>query len=104
MSMLCASRVDLEEAEAVGRAAVRLALAGMTDCMVTIVRDADEPYRSHTESADLAAVANVQRVMPAHYISQDRPGITDDFRSYALPLLGPDPLPHYARLDDVLGI
>lgn len=99
MSMLCVSPVDLAEAEEVGRAAVRLALAGKTDRMVTIVRDADEPYTAHTDSACLESIANRQRLVPDEYLTADGRGTTPAFRRYALPLLGPNPFPEYARLE-----
>jgi 6-phosphofructokinase 1 len=99
MSMLCVSPVDLAEAEEVGRAAVRLALAGKTDRMVTIVRDADEPYTAHTGSACLESIANRQRLVPDEYLTADGRGTTPAFRRYALPLLGPNPFPEYARLE-----
>lgn len=98
MSMLCASRTDLDEAAAVGRAAVRLALNDITDRMVTLVRDSNEPYAWHTESTPLEAVANRQRLLPDEFIAPDGTAVTDSFRSYAMPLLGPQPLPHYVRL------
>lgn len=101
MSTSLASPVDLAEAEEVGRAAVRAALAGENDVMVTIERDSDEPYRSHTGTAPLAAIANQQRLMPEAFVTGDHRSITPAFYRYALPLLGPDPLPHYARLSDV---
>ena len=102
MSMLCVSPVDLSEAEEVGRAAVRLARQDITGRMVTIVRDIDEPYRSHTASVDLAEIANRQRLMPEEFVTEDRSSVTEAFRSYALPLLGPNPFPVYTRLGDVL--
>jgi 6-phosphofructokinase 1 len=98
MSMVCASPVDLAEAAEVGRAAVRLALGGATDRMVTLVREADQPYRCHTSSTALEEVANRQRLLPDEFIAADGRGATEAFRRYALPLLGPDPLPVYARL------
>jgi 6-phosphofructokinase 1 len=99
MSMLCASPIDLEEAAEVGRAAVRLALEGRTDEMVTLVRDGDEPYRWHTDATALINVANRQFLMPDEFLSDDGRATTEGFRRYALPLLGPDPLSWYARLD-----
>jgi 6-phosphofructokinase 1 len=99
MSMLCVSPVDLAEAAAAGRAAVRLALDGMTDRMVTIVRDSGEPYESHLDSGPLSEIANRQRLLPDDFLSPDGRGVSDAFRAYALPLLGPNALPSYARLD-----
>ena len=98
MSSLCTSSVDLVEAEEVGREAVRRALQGETDLMVTLIRDADRPYRSHTGTAPLAEVANRQRLLPDEFLAADTPATTEAFRRYALPLLGPHALPEYARL------
>jgi 6-phosphofructokinase 1 len=98
MSMLCASSVDLAEAQEVGRAAVSLALDGASDRMVTIVRDVGEPYTSHAGSAPLKLIANRQRLVPDAYLSTDGRSTTDAFRRYALPLLGPRPFPEYVRL------
>jgi 6-phosphofructokinase len=99
MSTLCTSSVDLAEAEEVGRAAVRRAVQGETDRMITLVRDADEPYQSHTDVAPLSDVANRQRLLPDEFLAADRPATTEAFRRYALPLLGPHALPQYARLE-----
>lgn len=98
MSMLTASVVDLAEAAEVGRAAVRLALAGHTDEMVTIVRESEDPYVSTTGSTPLAGVANQQRLLPGEYLTSGGHAVTDAFRAYARPLLGPEPLPQYVRL------
>lgn len=102
MSMLCASSLDLEEAGEVGRAAVRLGLSQETDVMVTLVRDSHEPYSSHTESTPLEAVANQQRLLPSEFLTPEGRATTEAFRRYALPLLGREPLPEYARLDDAV--
>jgi ATP-dependent phosphofructokinase / diphosphate-dependent phosphofructokinase len=100
MSMRCTSSVDLREAAEVGRAAVRLALDEQTDRMVILVRDGDEPYGCHTASTSLVDVANRQRLVPDHFISTDGRGTTEAFHRYASPLLGPEPLPRYVRLED----
>jgi 6-phosphofructokinase 1 len=92
------SSVDEREAYAVGRAAVRAAIRGQGDQMVTLVRAADPPYRCATGLAPVAAVANQTRLLPPELIgpSAAEP-ITDAFRAYATPLLG-GPLPDYVRL------
>ena len=96
MSTAHHSTTDLAEAEAAGRAAVRLALDGVSGQMVTLVRESDEPYRCTTASAPLAAIANQQRTMPDDFIAgADR--AADAFLRYARPLIG-GPLPDYARL------
>lgn len=99
MSMSLASPVDLEEAREVGRAGVRLAVAGETDRMVTLVRESEGPYRWGTGSAPLEDIANRQWLLPDTFLTEDGRMTTAAFRRYALPLLGPDPFPHYERLD-----
>jgi 6-phosphofructokinase 1 len=97
MSMALASPVDLAEAEAVGREAVRLALASVSDRMVTLVREGDEPYRCGLGTVELAAIANTERHLPDAFIGADGRSLTPAFAAYARPLLG-GPLPEYARL------
>jgi 6-phosphofructokinase 1 len=98
MSSLCTSPIDLAEADEVGRAAVRRAIQVEGDCMITLVRDQDAPYQSHTAVAPLSDVANRQRLLPDEFLSQEGTATTEAFREYALPLLGPHALPEYARL------
>ena len=100
-----ASATDVEQAYAVGRHAVELALAGGNAAMATIVRLADEPYRWTLGSAPLERVANVERKMPKAFISRDGFGITEAARRYLAPLVvGEDyppfhnGLPAYVRL------
>ena len=100
-----AAATDVEQAYAVGAAAVSLAAAGRNAVMVTIERTADQPYGWRVGEADLRQVANVERKMPRHYISEDGFGITQAARDYLAPLIvGEDyppyrlGLPDYARL------
>ena len=96
-----ASATDVEQAYAVGRHAVELALDGKNAVMATIVRTADEPYRWHLGDAPLGEVANVERTMPASYIDADGFGITDAARLYLRPLIaGEDPPPYVGGLPD----
>ena len=81
----------------VGSAAVRLALEGVTDLMVVLNRDSDEPYSCTPGTAPLEAIANRQRRLPDDYIDPAGRGTTEAFRRYAMPLLGA-PLPRHARL------
>src|SRR5690606_37834140 len=71
-----ASRVDVEQADAVGKAAVELALKGENAVMPIIVRKSDRPYRWTLGSAPLAKLANREKVLPRSYISRDGFGIT----------------------------
>lgn len=104
MATWCASPIDLAEAAESGRAAVRLAVNGATDRMVTLVRDGDEPYRWSTSSAPLTLIANRQKLLPYEFLTGDGRGVTEAFRRYAMPLLGPHPLPEYVRLPADTGL
>lgn len=97
MSLAVISETDLAEAEAVGREAVRRALGGESDLMITIERTGDDPYRVGYGAVSLALIANTERLLPDEFIGPDGRSITAAFRRYALPLLG-DPLPQYGRL------
>lgn len=90
---------DMDEAEACGREAVRRAVAGESDRMVTIRRIADAPYAITYETTPLASVANTVRHLPDEFIAPDGRGVTDAFRRYALPLLGPEPFAPFGRLE-----
>jgi 6-phosphofructokinase len=100
MAMMAASSSDLAEAEEAGREAVRRAIAGESDRMITILREADEPYRAAYGVVPLDRIANTERLMPNDFIGADGRSVTPAFRRYALPLLG-DPLPEYGRFDPV---
>jgi len=104
-----ASKSDVEQAYALGKAAVELALKGQNAVMPTIVRKSNKPYRWTIGVAPLADVANVEKMMPRNYITRDGFGITDKCREYMLPLIkGEDyppyknGLPDYVTLKNVL--
>jgi len=89
-----ASKVDAEQAYAVGKAAVDYALAGMNAVMPVIVRTSDAPYRWKVEPAPLAKIANKEKKMPRGFIRRDGFGITEAARRYLSPLIaGEAPLP-----------
>lgn len=90
-----ASRTDVEQAYAVGRAAVELAVGGHNAAMVTIVRKSDKPYRWTTGMAPLAKVANVERKLPRNFISRDGYHITEACRRYLQPLIEGEDYPPY---------
>lgn len=103
-----ASKTDVAQAYAVGKAAVDLALAGRNAVMPAIVRKSDKPYRWTIGVADLKDVANVEKKMPRDYITRDGFHITDKCRQYLLPLIqGEDyppfknGMPAYVRLKNV---
>ncbi len=90
-----ASKTDVEQAYAVGRAALELAIAGQNARMVTIERLEDEPYRWRTGHAALADVANVEKKMPRDFITPDGYGITEACRRYLKPLIAGEDYPPY---------
>ena len=90
-----ASANDVEQAYAVGRAAVEFALAGKNAVMPIVVRTSDAPYRWKIGEAKLARVANVERSMPRSYISADGFGITAQARRYLAPLIAGEDYPPY---------
>lgn len=105
-----ASRVDVEQAYAVGRAAVRMALEGKSGVMPVIKRVSNNPYRWEIDEAALGRVANREKMMPKSYISSDGMGITPAARRYLSPLIqgedyppyGSDGLPKYVRMNKVV--
>ncbi|NOX43940.1 MAG: 6-phosphofructokinase [Gammaproteobacteria bacterium] len=90
-----ASKTDVEQAYALGKAAVQLALKGQNAVMPTIVRKSDKPYKWTVGVAKLSAVANVEKMMPRNYISKDGMGITERCRTYLLPLIKGEDYPPY---------
>lgn len=92
-----ASGTDVEQAYAVGRAAVQFALAGKNAVMPTIVRKSDKPYRWSIGEVPLSRVANVERKMPKRYIRKDGFGITAQARRYLEPLISGEAYPSYRR-------
>ncbi|HST88253.1 MAG TPA: diphosphate--fructose-6-phosphate 1-phosphotransferase [Ktedonobacterales bacterium] len=102
MSSASVSVTDREEAERVGWAAVREAVAGTTGKMITLVRRPGPEYACDTGLTDLERVANERRPLPPEFLTPDGRGVTRAFREYALPLLG-EPLPRYARLRPARG-
>ena len=103
-----ASKTDVEQAYAVGKAAVELVVAGRNAVMPTIVRISDAPYHWEIGVAALKDIANVEKKMPRAFISADGFGITEECRRYLAPLIAGEDfppylngLPHYVRLKNM---
>ena len=104
-----ASKTDLEQAIAVGTAAVELALAGENAVMPVIQRTSDSPYRWKIATARLDRVANREKKLPRTFITRDGYAITAAARRYLAPLIageapppyGADGLPRYQTLKNV---
>jgi ATP-dependent phosphofructokinase / diphosphate-dependent phosphofructokinase len=103
-----ASKTDLEQSYAVGKAAVEFAAKGLSGVMPTIVRTSSKPYRWKIGMARLTDVANVEKKMPRDFISADGFHITAKCRNYLQPLISGEAfppfesgLPKYVRLKNV---
>jgi 6-phosphofructokinase 1 len=90
-----ASRTDLDQAYALGRAAVEIALAGRNGVMPVLVRTNDDPYAWEVGEAPLSEVANVEKKVPGEYIAEDGFGITEACRRYLAPLIQGEAYPPY---------
>lgn len=105
-----ASQVDVDQAYALGKAAVELALSGQNAIMPIIQRESDSPYRWTIGYVPLKEVANQEKQLPSNFITEEGFGITDACRRYLKPLIQGeayppyrDGLPDYVRLRNVLG-
>ena len=90
-----ASKVDVEQAYALGKAAVDMAIAGENAVMPSIVRKSDSPYVWEIGKAKLEDVANIEKMMPKEFITDDGFGITEACRRYLLPLIEGEDYPPY---------
>ena len=90
-----ASKSDVDQAYATGKAAVEFALKGHNSVMPAIKRTSNKPYRWKIEMAPLSKVANVEKMMPKNFISKDGFGITKKCRQYLAPLMKGEDYPPY---------
>lgn len=90
-----ASKVDVQQAYALGKAAVELALKGHNAVMPVVVRKSNKPYKWTIGHANLSDVANVEKKLPRNYITKDGFGITDACRTYMQPLIQGEDYPPY---------
>src|SRR6202167_954857 len=88
-----ASKVDVEQAYAVGKAAVAYALKGMNAVMPAIKRRSSSPYRWKIVPVPLAAVANIEKKVPREFVTADGFGITAAGRRYLEPLIAGEDYP-----------
>ncbi|HCR5088776.1 TPA: 6-phosphofructokinase [Legionella pneumophila] len=90
-----ASQVDLDQAYALGKAAVEYAVKGYNAIMPIVIREQDEPYQWSIGQVPLAEVANQEKAMPPEYIAEDGMGITDACKRYLSPLIQGEAYPNY---------
>lgn len=82
-----ASLTDINEAFQVGHDAVMAADEGKTGMMITLDRNGDNPYQCGTSAYDIHAIANVERPVPAEWITEDGCGLNEGYINYARPLI-----------------
>lgn len=105
-----ASQTDLEQAYALGKAAVEYALENKNAIMPVIERESDTPYRWTIGAVPLEKVANQENKLPPNFIREDGFGITDACRRYMQPLIQGEAyppylnngMPDYVRLKNIL--
>ncbi len=90
-----ASKTDLQQAYAVGKAAVEFAVRGANSVMPAIERIANKPYRWRIGEAPLDQVANKERMMPREFIDAEGFGVTEACRRYLAPLILGEAYPPY---------
>ncbi len=90
-----ASKTDVEQAYALGRAGLEMAIEGKNAVMPAILRKDQEEYEWYIGEAQLKDVANVEKFMPEDYITEDGFHITDDCRKYLSPLIQGEDFPPF---------
>lgn len=102
------SKTDADEAFLAGQAAVKAAINGETDKMVTLVRGDGDHYTCETGLAPLSDIANGVKKLPREWINEDGVSMNFQFLRYAQPLIqGETPvaydngLPVLAKLEKV---
>jgi 6-phosphofructokinase 1 len=90
-----ASESDVEQAYALGKVAVEKALEGKNAIMPTVVRESSNPYKWSIGEASLSEVANVEKMMPMEFITEDGFGITPACKEYLYPLIKGESYPPY---------
>jgi 6-phosphofructokinase 1 len=104
----CSSKTDNDEAFLTGQAAVKAAIAGETDKMITLVRGDSDHYTCETGLAPLADIANSVKKLPKEWVNEDGVSMNFQFLRYAQPLIQGEiampydnGLPAFAHLDKV---
>ena len=92
-----ASLTDINEAFQVGHDAVMAAEEGKTGMMITLDRNGDDPYQCGTSAYDIHAIANVERPVPAEWITEDGCDVNDGYVKYARPLIMGELQPLYVN-------
>ncbi len=90
-----ASKTDVEQAYAVGKSAVLMALEGENSVMPTIIRTNNHPYQWEIGKVNLNEVANIEKILPKNFIDNSGYGITQTCRKYIAPLMEGEDYPEF---------
>ena len=90
-----ASKTDVEQSYALGKAAVEYAVKGMNGVMPAVKRLTSKPYKWEIIAAPLTEVANREKKMPRDFITPDGFHITQKCRNYLQPLIAGEAYPPY---------
>jgi ATP-dependent phosphofructokinase / diphosphate-dependent phosphofructokinase len=90
-----ASKTDVEQSYALGKAAVEYAAKGMNGVMPAVKRLGSKPYKWDIIPAPLTEVANREKKMPRDFITPDGFHITQKCRNYLQPLIAGEAYPPY---------
>lgn len=85
-SHIC-SKTDIDEAEQIGAAGLRTALAGESGKVMVFRRVSNSPYTVVIDSADAGEVANKEKLLPAKWLNAAENNVTDEAVEYFLPLI-----------------
>jgi len=101
----CSSQTDNDEAYLAGQAAVRAAVGGETDKMVTLLRAEGDGYACETGLAALSEIANGVKKLPESWINEDGVSMNYNFYKYALPLIeGEVKVPYANGVPDLIKL
>ena len=85
-----ASQTDLDEAEQIGRAAVKRALDGASGEMMIFRRVSDHPYQIEIDSYPIGQIANKAAMVPDTMLDLDNSSCREKAADYLLPLIQGD--------------
>ena len=102
------SDTDLQEAVLAGKKGVLFALDKKTGVMVTFRRTAHSPYAITCQAEDVGNICNLEKTVPANWITEDGSDIKQELKDYLFPLIQgsvtipmKDGLPDFAYLEDL---
>ena len=102
------SDTDLQEAVLAGKKGVLFALDKKTGVMVTLRRTAHSPYAITCQAEDVENICNLEKTVPANWITEDGSDIKQELKDYLFPLIQgsvtipmKDGLPDFAYLEDL---